>query len=93
MRKNLPGCRIDLLLDALGELGYRRISFDESRKTDGFHIVLHETRTSIGIHIHRNSRYHWKSRTRGKDLEAELKTTLQAYKRLMTTKGGEKINI
>jgi len=32
MRKNLPGCRIDLLLDALGELGYRRISFDEYRK-------------------------------------------------------------
>jgi len=92
MRKDIRGCRIEVLCEALDKLGYEGAQLHTGfpseyweYKKDSFHLKIRERRGSSAINIHKDPEFHYIGRSRGKgeDIELELKTIIQTYKRLL----------
>lgn len=87
MRKTLSSHKIQILESVLKDLGYRRLGhplgfYGKDWKKGRFHVILRGKPNRIDIHIHYDRPHHiGPARTKGKDLEEELKNMMKGYKR------------
>jgi len=90
MKKRLYGFRIDLLRKALKCLGYKGATLHMGYPTmfdywikDNYHLSLREQRNHIELRIERYPEFNiGKPRTRGEDLEEEVRLLIKKYKEI-----------